>query len=100
MACYEQGKWQQAVSWLKAQVQNEPQDEAAWFYLGNAYYKFHDDVNALQMYQKALECQKSLAEAKVNMASVWQRLQEQDSLEKHFRKLLWAHRVKVAQLRF
>lgn len=79
LACYEQGKWQQAVSWLKAQVQNEPQDEAAWFYLGNAYYKLHDDVNALQMYQKALECQKSLAEAKVNMASVWQRLQEQET---------------------
>ena len=56
-----------AVQALKAVVEAQPENAAAWFNLGFAYSGLHQTEEAVQAYEKTLELQPDLFEAHLNL---------------------------------
>jgi len=56
-----------AVQALKAVVEAQPENAAAWFNLGFAYSGLHQNEEAVQAYDKTLELQPDLFEAHLNL---------------------------------
>ena len=81
MAAYTNGSWEQAAELYHAYVQQFPDDENGWFYLGNSCVRQEKWLEALNCYNRALERKKNFAECIVNIVWVMRQLGEQDTIE-------------------
>ena len=63
---YRVGKFARAKTLLEAQVSAYPQDEMAWFYLGNACYRLGRYQRAVAAYAEALYQKAQFPEARAN----------------------------------
>jgi len=75
-----------AVQALKAVVEAQPDNAAAWFNLGYAYSGLHQDEDAVQAYEKTLELQPDLFEAHLNLGILFTQMKRVQESVEHLNK--------------
>lgn len=71
---YAEGSFGEAAQFLKAHLAAYPQDEMAWFWLGNTEFQQKQFSKAVAAYTRALHQKESLREASENRAAAFQEM--------------------------
>lgn len=71
---YEEGAFGEASQFLTEHLAEYPDDEMAWFWLGNAWFQQGRFQKAVAAYTRALHRKKSLREASENRAAAFQKM--------------------------
>lgn len=80
MVSYLKADWEQAVQSYNGYLQQFPEDENGWFYLGNCYARQEQWIEALNCYNRALERKGNLSECIVNSVWVMKKMGEHDAI--------------------
>lgn len=75
---YEEGNLEQATEFLEAHLERYPQDEMAWFWLGNTAYRRKQFHRAVSAYTHALQRKNRFQEAEENRAEAFQMMCSQN----------------------
>ncbi len=79
LALYGTGAYEGAAAAIRGSLRHEPEDEIAWFHLGNALYRQQRFGDAIAAYSEALDRHQDFKEALINCALAVRKLGDDDT---------------------